>query len=206
MLVPQEQIDLIAPIPQVLSVGFGPLGGVAAIGMLTIFALLSIRLAQASVMFGGNTRLPMVAGWDNLLPAWFTKLHEKYRTPVNSILFVGAATLVLSIVGLIGVGKQEAFQLLWNASGLFYALTYLVMFAIPLIGLKGMQKPPIWLKAAALCGLLMTLLYVALSIVPIIQVESRIMFAIKIGGLIVAANIIGAGIFLAARNRSTRGT
>lgn len=206
MLVPQEQIDLIAPIPQVLSVGFGPLGGVAAIGMLTIFALLSIRLAQASVMFGGNTRLPMVAGWDNLLPVWFTKLHEKYRTPVNSILFVGAATLVLSIVGLIGVGKQEAFQLLWNASGLFYALTYLVMFAIPLIGLKGMQKPPIWLKAAALCGLLMTLLYVALSIVPIIQVESRIMFAVKIGGLIVAANIIGAGIFLAARNRSTRGT
>ena len=87
-------------------------------------------------MFAGNTRLPMVAGWDNLLPAWFTRLHAKYRTPVNSILFVGAVTLVLALVGLIGVGKQEAFQLLWNASGLFYALTYLVMFAIPIFGLK----------------------------------------------------------------------
>src|SRR6185295_3033201 len=30
-LIPQDQIDLIAPIPQVLSVGFGPLGAVAAI-------------------------------------------------------------------------------------------------------------------------------------------------------------------------------
>ena len=51
---------------------------------------------------------------------------------MNSILFVGAVTLAFSIVGLIGVGKQEAFQLLWNASAIFYALTYLVMFAIPL--------------------------------------------------------------------------
>ena len=202
-LIPQDQIDLIAPIPQVLSVGFGPLGFIAGIASLTIMAMLSIRLAQASVMFGGNTRLPMVAGWDNLLPNWFTKMHAKYKTPVNSILFVGAATLVMGIVGLIGVGKQEAFQLLWNASGVFYALTYLVMFAIPLIGLRASgQKVPIWLKAAAFCGFAMTLLYVALSIVPIIQVESRLMFGIKIGGLIVVANLIGLAVYLAARRKS----
>src|SRR6185436_10788418 len=105
---------------------------------------------QASVMFGGTTRLPMVAGWDNLLPAWFTKLHARYRTPVNSVLFVGAATLFMGIVGLIGVGKQEAFQLLWNASGTFYAFAYLVMFAIPIIGLgaSGLVVP-FWLKLAA---------------------------------------------------------
>ena len=123
-LIPQDQIDLIAPIPQLLSVGFGPLGVVAAIAPLTIFAMLSIRLAQASVMFTGNTRLPMVAGWDSLLPVWFTKIHERYKTPVNSILFVGAATLTMGIVGLIGVGKQEAFQLLWNASGVLYAQVF----------------------------------------------------------------------------------
>lgn len=200
MLVPQDQIDLIAPVPQVLSIGFGSLGGAAAIATLTIFALLSIRLAQASVMFAGNTRLPMVAGWDDLLPAWFTKLHAKYKTPVNSVLFVGVVTLTMGIVGLVGVGKQEAFQLLWNASGVFYAITYLVMFAIPLIGLRGVRPgPPLWLKAAAFCGFSMTLLYVALSIVPIVKVESSAAFALKIGGLIVGANVIGAAIFLAAK-------
>jgi amino acid transporter len=204
-LIPQDQIDLIAPIPQVLAVGFGPLGGVAAIGTLTIVALLSIRLAQASVMFGGNTRLPMVAGWDSLLPAWFTKLHSKYRTPVNSIIFVGAATLIMSIVGLIGVGKQEAFQLLWNAAGVFYALTYLVMFAIPLAGLRASgQRVPAWLKITALSGFLMTLLYVILALVPIIQVENRLTFAVKIGGLIVITNLIGFVIYLAASK--TRGS
>ena len=201
-MVPQDQIDLIAPIPQVLSVGFGPLGLVAGIASITIVALLSIRLAQSSVMFAGNTRLPMVAGWDNLLPAWFTKLHSKYRTPVNSILFVGAATLFMGIVGLVGVGKQEAFQILWNASGVFYALTYLVMFAIPLIGLRGSGlKVPVWLKIAAFSGFAMTALYVALSIVPIVKVESQALFAAKIGGLIVVTNMIGIGIYLAARRK-----
>ena len=203
-LIPQDEIDLIAPIPQVLSVGFGPLGMVAGIASITIVALLSTRLAQSSVMFAGNTRLPMVAGWDNLLPAWFTKLHSKYRTPVNSILFVGAATLFMGIVGLIGVGKQEAFQILWNASGVFYALTYLVMFAIPLIGLRGSGlRVPIWLKIAAFSGFAMTTLYIALSIVPIVKVESQLFFAAKIGGLIVITNLVGIGIYLAARRKRT---
>ena len=201
-LIGQDRIDLIAPIPQVLSEGFRPLGFVAAIAPITILALLCIRVAQSSVMFGGNTRLPMVAGWDRLLPDWFTRLHARYKTPVNSILFVGAATLALGLVGLIGVGKQEAFQLLWNASGVFYALTYLAMFAIPLIGLRGTASPPpIWLKISALSGFLMTLLNVALSIVPIIQVESRLLFGLKIGGLIVITNIIGLAIFAAVGRR-----
>ena len=203
-LIPSDQIDLIAPIPQLLSVGFGPLGAAVAIVPLAIFAMLSIRLAQASVMFGGNTRLPMVAGWDNLLPGWFTKIHAKYNTPVNSILFVGAVTLVMGIVGLIGVGKQEAFQLLWNASGVFYALTYLVLFAIPLFGLRASGvKIPIWLRIAALSGFLMTLLFVAVSIVPLVQVESPLMFAVKIGSLIIITNLIGLAIYLIARRKAT---
>src|SRR4051794_35390478 len=93
-LIPRrEQIDLIAPIPQVLSAGLGPLGLAAPVASLAIIAFLGIRVAQSSVMFAGNTRLPMVAGWDRLLPGWFTKLHASRKTPVNSTLFVGAATL-----------------------------------------------------------------------------------------------------------------
>jgi len=203
MLIPQDQIDLIAPIPQILSVGLGPFGIVAGIASITIFALASIRIAQASVMFGGTTRLPMVAGWDNLLPAWFTRLHARYRTPVNSILFVGAATLFMGIVGLIGVGKQEAFQLLWNASGVFYAFAYVVMFAIPIFGLRRAGvKIPFALKIAAGCGLGMTLLYVGLSVVPIVQVENRIAFALKIIGLIIITNLTGFAIYTLAKRRT----
>jgi amino acid transporter len=201
-LIPIDQIDLIAPIPQVLSAGFRPLGYVAAVAPITILVLLCVRIAQASVMFTGNTRMPMVAGWDGLLPEWFTRMHPRYRTPVNSIVFVGAATFAFSLAGLIGVGKQEAFQLLWNASAIFYALTYLVMFAIPIVGLRGAEeRPPLWLRAAAVSGFLMTLLFVVLSILPIIQVSSRLVFATKITGLVVATNLIGLAIFTRARRR-----
>ncbi len=197
-----EDIDLLGPIPQVLSVGFGSFSFIARIISIVILMLLAIRLAQASVQFTGNTRLPMVAGWDYLLPAWFTKLHAKRRTPVNSIIVVGAMTLVISLAGIIGVGQQEAFQLLQNASGIFYALTYLVMFAIPLVGLRGAaSRPSAWLRAVSACGFLMTLLYVALSIFPIVNVQSWVAFTTKIVAVIILANIIGAGIFLLGQRR-----
>jgi len=202
-LVPFDQIDLIAPIPQVLSAGLRPFGGAGLVAPIAIVVLACVRMAQASVTFAGNTRLPMVAGWDGVLPAWFTRLDPRHRTPVNSIVFVGAATFVLACAGLVGVGKQEAFQLLWNASAIFYALTYLVMFAIPIVGLRGRaDRPPLWLRAAALSGFLMTALYVTLSILPIVPVESRVVFAAKICGLIVATNAVAIAIF--RRGRSSR--
>ena len=144
----------------------------------------------------------MVAGWDHLLPAWFTKLHVKYRTPANSILFVGAIMLAVGLAGIVGVGEQEAFQLLQNAAGSFYAISYLVMFAIPIAGLRGVKpSPPLWLKIAAGSGFLMTLLYVVVSVFPIVEVKSQTSFTAKVGGVIIAANIIGAAIFLLAEKR-----
>lgn len=191
VLIPVDRIDLIAPIPQVLEEGFRPFGAASLVGSMTIVALLCIRVAQASVMFAGNTRLPMVAGWDGLLPAWFARLHPRYQTPMNSIVFVGAVTLAFSVLGLIGVGKQEAFQLLWNASGIFYGLTYLVMFALPLTD----SRTATWLKLAALSGLATTLLFVVISILPIVPVQSRLLFAIKITSVVLIANIVGFLIF-----------
>jgi glutamate:GABA antiporter len=197
-----DNIDLIGPIPQVLSVGSRPFGLAASIVPVAILMVMCMRLAQASVNFTANTRLPMVAGWDHLLPAWFTKLHEKYRTPVNSIIFVGAMMLAVGLAGIVGVGEQEAFQLLQNAAGSFYAITYLVMFAIPVIGLRGVKpRPPLWLKIAAGSGFLMTLLYVVVSVFPIVQVKSQASFTVKVSGVIIAANIVGAAIFLFAERR-----
>ena len=153
--VPRDQIDLIGPIPQVLSIGFGGLGGwVGTIASVAILGIAVRTIALMSIYFSGNTRLPMVAGWDRLLPQWFSRLHPKYKTPINSILFVGAVTLVLGLLSLTGVRAQEAFQLLDNAGGVFYALTYLVLFAIPLFGMKAIGvRAPWWLKIACRQGL-----------------------------------------------------
>jgi hypothetical protein len=74
------------------------------------------------------------------------------------------------------------------------------------VGLKGTaQRAPVWLKLASLSGLLMTLLYVALGILPVIHVESRFAFAAKIVTVIVATNLVGAAIFLMAERKRRRG-
>jgi len=103
----------------------------------------------------------------------------------------------------IGVGKQEAFQLLWNSAGIFYALTYLAMFAVPLWGLRRSRvRAPWWVKLCAVSGLLMTILYISLSVLPIIPVGSRTIFAIKIAGLIVVTNLVGVAFFVSGRRRA----
>ena len=55
---------------------------------ITVVLLLIYYLATFCIFFGVSTRLPMVAGWDNLIPAWFSRLHPRYKTPINSILFL----------------------------------------------------------------------------------------------------------------------
>jgi amino acid transporter len=195
-----NNVDLISPIPQVLSLGFGSFGWVGKVVSIAILGVVVRQIALMSIYFAGNTRLPLVAGWDNLLPSWFTRLHAKYKTPVNSILFVGAVTLVLGLASLVGVGAQEAFQLLDNAGGVFYAATYLVLFAIPLFGMKALGVPaPVWLKAACASGFLVSLIYIGFTIVPIINVESRLRFAAKIISVVVIANSIGLALYALRR-------
>jgi len=201
--IPRDQVDLIGPMAQVLRVGFGPFGIATQLVTIAILMTLGMRIAQVSVSFTAVARLPMVAGWDRLLPPWFSQLHSKYRTPVNSILLVGVVAFGIGLVSLIGVGQAEAFQLIWNAGGMFYALTYIVMFAVPIFGLRGVTpRPPLWLKVASWSGLLMTVLYVALSIFPIIQVASVTTFALKISLVILVANAIGIGLYVSARPRA----
>ena len=203
--VPTNDIDLVGPLPQVLRAGFGPFGIAGPLVTIAILMTLAMRVAQASVSFTAVTRLPMVAGWDSMLPAWFSRLHARYQTPVNSIVLVGACSFGIAVLSNVGVGQAEAFQLLFNASGIFYALTYVVMFAIPIFGLRGVSpRPPLWLKVASMSGLLMTLLYIGLSVFPIIKVESVAAFALKISLVILVMNLVGIGILVSARRRSAR--
>ena len=197
-----DKVDLIAPIPQVLSLGFGSFGWVSTLISLTIFGVAARQIALMSIYFAGNTRLPMVAGWDNLLPGWFARLHQKYRTPVNSILFVGATTLVFSLAPLAGVKEAEAFQFQDNAASIFYALIYMVLFAIPIVAMKRFgARAPWWLKIAAGLGFAASVVGAFYTVFPIIEVESRFWFAAKIIIVVIIANVIGAAIFLLDRKR-----
>ncbi|MFI5230360.1 MAG: hypothetical protein ACHQWU_14900, partial [Gemmatimonadales bacterium] len=82
---------------------------------------------------------------------------------------------------------------------------YLVMFAIPLVGFRGSERKPAgWLRVAAASGFAVTLLYVVLSIFPIIDVSSWMSFALKISSVVIVLDVVGVGLFYAARRSSAR--
>ena len=190
-----DNIDVIGPIPQALRVALGGTRLGEVIVPVAILFLLTNYLSSFSLNFAANTRLPMCAGWDHLLPQWFTRLHPRYRTPVNSIFFLGGITLAASIAVLAGVGAQEAFELLLIWAFTFYAIAYLALFAIPVLaGKDSSLRGPLWMKVLASFGFLMTLLFVVLSIFPIIPVASQSAYSAKTVAVIVLANL--AGLFL----------
>ena len=191
-VVDPAEVDLVSPVLQAISVAARPLALASHLASAFFLLLLISRVAQSSINFAVNSRLPMVAGWDHLLPEWFTRLHPRNRTPVNSTIFVAVITLVVGIAGIAGAGRQEAFQLLQNASGIFYGLTYLAMFAIPILG---HAAPSLWLRLAAVSGFAMTLLCVVLAVFPIITVPNPFSFTVKLSGAVLGVNAFGALIY-----------
>jgi len=189
---PPGEIDLISPAMQALSRGAHAMG-IAFVAPVAVALIICNLVGTASVYYNAVIRLPMVAGWDHLLPAWLSRLHPRFKTPVGSIVFIGLLTLGLILLGNLGVGAQEAFQLSNNAGIICWALAYLVMFAIPLVA-PG-EKPSWGVRAAAASGFSMTLLYVVLSIFPIIDVTNAASFTAKVSGVVIGINAAGASYF-----------
>jgi len=204
--VPPSAEDVVAPIPQALSRGFHAFGGGAIVLSLGVLFLLIYYLATFCAFFTASTRLPMVAGWDHLLPEWFSRLHPRYKTPVNSVLFLGGATLVVAIAALIGIGHAESFELLLTWSFTFYGIAYLALFAIPILARKDRGlRASLGVRAAATSGFLVTLLFVVLSVLPIIDVDSASRYLLKVAGVVLGANLLGWMIYRAGnRRRSNR--
>ncbi len=203
-----EAVDVVGPIPQALRLGARGFGFAGLPGFMVPLAIVLLFVnypTSFSVYFSASARLPMVAGWDHLLPDWFTRLHSKYKTPVNSILFLGAVTLAGSAAALIGVGPQEAYELLLTWAFTFYAIAYLALFAIPFLSPKDRGlRPRWWLRLAAVSGFLMTLVYVVLSIFPVIDVESSWGYSLKIATVVLGANVLGWVLYRAGRREGRR--
>jgi ABC-type transport system involved in cytochrome c biogenesis permease subunit len=87
----------------------------------------------------------------------------------------------------------------------FYAVAYLALFAIPFLSRKDRRlRPRFWLRLTAVSGFLMTLLYVVLSISPIVDVESSWGYSLKICTVVLGANFLGWAIYRAGRRNGRR--
>jgi len=199
---PGSPIDLIAPIPQTLRIALGN-SGIGNVVVIAAILLLELRLlGAASYLFSGVTRLPMTVGWDNLLPEWFTRLHPRRKTPVNSILFTSVLMMALLVMASIGVHAQEAYQVLSNASLTHYEVMYMAMFAIPLVGAVSLRSSlPSWLKCVSLAGFCASLFSLLISIYPFVDVLNPLDYGVKIAGTVLASNAVAVCFYLLRKRK-----
>ncbi len=194
-------INYIAPIPQTLSLAFGQTGVGSVVSRLAIL-LLNLRiLGAASFIFTGVVRLPMAAGWDHLVPEWFARLHPRFRTPTNSILFTTVLVAAFLLLASAGTHAAEAFNLLNNSSSECYALAYLAMFSIPLVGAASLRKRlPGWVGVVCAAGVVVMLFIIVLNAYPFVGVDKPMVFVAEIVGTTLAVNAVGF-LFYKVRSR-----
>ena len=198
-----QPINVIGPIPQTFRIALGDHGAASYVAPIAISMLIARAIASASLIFTGLTRLPMTASWDHVVPEWFSRLDQRRRTPVNSIVFVAAVVMVLILLSMLGVHEQEANQLLSNASVVHYAIAYMALFAIPLIGaLRGQM--PMWLKVCAAAGFFASTISLVIAVYPIVDVVSKTSYATKIVSVVVLTNACGVLIYRAGERKRAR--
>jgi len=205
--IPMDQINLIGPVPQALVLALHGHGATKLIAPVTILLLFTNVFCTAALVFAAGARLPMVAGWEGIVPAWFTKLHPKYRTPVNSVFFAAAATVAACLIALAGVKAEEAFSLIQIWGFTLYGLVYLAMFALPVLGGRRLGVgAKLWVRVAACSGFAVTAVFVVLSIFPVIDVPNPASYAWKTAAVIVGVNLAGAALYTKARRVAGRVT
>jgi amino acid transporter len=101
----------------------GPIGAV----VITFAAVFSIG-GNLSATTLAVPRLTLSLADQGLLPAWFGRIHPKYGSPANSIVFFGGLAMVLGLTG--------SFVFLAVAS----SLTRLITFAVCIVSLPVIRK------------------------------------------------------------------
>jgi amino acid transporter len=152
--------------------------------------LLSMSIAGiGSAWLGGSARIPFVAGLDSYLPAWLGKIHPRYSTPYAALIVHASVSLILVILNftLTGSGVQESFQRLLSLAVVLQLIPFLYMFG----ALLKIAFAPNFVRGhygkgalifAGLCGLVTTILGIALAFFPAQQITSLLSYEIWMFG------------------------
>lgn len=164
------------------------------IGAFGVIAALLVTVGNAGgvgTTVAGIARVPFMVGVDRYLPAAFSKVHPRWRTPYVAILVqaaISGAILLLSQVNETAVG---AYQKLVDAAVILYFVPFLYMYAA---AIKLAYRPDrerttgavlipggklgVWIASGL--GFLVVLLGIVLSFVPPGEATSKFQFEIEL--------------------------
>lgn len=135
------------------------------ISRLVLIGAICGLLSTLNAFFVASTRLIFSMGRAKLIPAYFGKVDEKYRSPKNAIIFVGIITLIAPFIGtailvpVMSVGAL-AFMLAWF---------FVCISAVRLRKIEPEMKRPFKMPGGIKTGyiaILITVLMVMVMVVP----------------------------------------
>lgn len=132
--------------------------GSAGLGFLGLSVLAAI-LSGIIGFYLATSRLLFAMGRDKLLPGWFAKLHPRYGTPANAILFVMAFSLVAPFFG------RTALNWIVDMSATGAAIGYGYTSAATLLRARREGRTGLVISGAA--GVVLSLFFCFILLVPV---------------------------------------
>jgi amino acid transporter len=93
----------------------------AAMGNLLVIGGIAGLLTSWNAFLIGGSRLIYAMARSRMLPAWFARLHPRFRTPANAVLFIGALSVLAPFFG------RPMLVWLVNAGGLNIVIAFLMV-------------------------------------------------------------------------------
>lgn len=187
-------------------------GEIGAAWIVSPFSLLlSVSIAGiASAWLGGSARIPFVAGLDAYLPKSLGKLHPRYATPYVALLVHASLSAVFLAMSFVGAGVKEAFVTMLDLAVVLQLVPFVYMHAALLKLAKNFLPGEGYYSRTTLfiaggCGLGTTILGIIVAFIPSHQIESILVFELKMGtGTLLFAGL--AAFFFFVYGKRERGT
>jgi glutamate:GABA antiporter len=178
--------------------------GIAWFGVIAALLVTVGNAGGVGATVAGVARVPFVAGIDHYLPAYFGKIHSKWKTPYIAILIQAGISGVILVLSQYKASWQDAYQLLVDAAIILYFIPFLYMYASVIklayrpdrvqeqaVLVPG-GKVGVWI--AGLLGFSVTLLSIIFAMIPP-ETESKWLFEAKLLGATVVTVAIGLTLY-----------
>ncbi|MBZ5573236.1 MAG: APC family permease [Acidobacteriia bacterium] len=207
MAVPKSEIGVLAGIMQAVTHMAGQIG----VGWIASpFALvLSVSIAGiASAWLSGSARIPFVAGLDSYLPEGLGKVHPRYATPYVALIVHATLSAAFLAMSFVGAQVKEAFVTMLDLAVVLQLVPFLYMYAgLIRLATKSAAEghySKSTLLVSGWCGLLTTVLAMAVAFVPSHQIASVWLFEVKmVGGTLFFLGLAAFFFFVYGRRKAS---
>lgn len=151
-------------------------------------------LTSWNAFLAAGSRVLLSMGQSGMLPTWFTKIHPKYNTPSNAVLFIGGASMAAPFFG------KQLLTWISNAASFSTVIAYCLV-AVSFLVLRKNEpdmERPYKVKSGRLVGTIAVVLSLGMMLLYLPGMPSGLDMPEWI--IVAIWTVLGFGMHIAARN------